>query len=145
MARLHIRRVPVLSASIITIAAAAALSFAAAAVPSDQQPEVRVQASGKVTHERVGTTYSGEPIEQLQLNRGVGYRDLNLNTPAGVQELERRIRYTAREACQQLRSLYPIALWRDSNADCVNEATQSAMAQLPAAVASAKQASAQPR
>jgi UrcA family protein len=145
MTKLHSHRIPALTASITAIAAAAAMALAGAATPSNQQPEVRVQASGKVTHEQVGTTYSGEPIEQLQLNRGVGYRDLNLNTPAGVRELKRRIHYTAREACRQLRSLYPFALWRDSNADCVNQAIQGAMAQVPAAIASAKQAPAQTR
>jgi UrcA family protein len=128
MSKLHSRRFPVLGAALTAIAATAALSFAAAAVAADQPTD------------QVGRTYSGEPIQQMQLTQRVSYRDLNLSTPAGVAALKRRIRYTARAACQQLTSQYSLALWRTSNADCVNDAIQSAMSQVPLAVASAEQA-----
>lgn len=73
------------------------------------------------------------------LTRHIGHRDLNLATPTGRHQLEERIGYIAKEACDQLSSLHPFALWTTSNADSVAGARKDAMAQLPGADASAEQ------
>ena len=127
------------TASIATVmfsfAFACGVAVAQSTGTSDQ---VTITASGVVKHKQVGVSYTGMPIEQLDLTRRVSYRDLNLRTAAGQEKLKHRIDYTAHEACKQLTALYPFALWRTSQADCVHTAINSAMAQLPTAVATAE-------
>lgn len=115
----------------------AALATAVAQTPPPQQ-EVTIHAQGHVKEARVGTSSSGIPIDQLQLSRAVSYSDLDLRGQAGQDELRDRIRHVARQTCQQLRSLYPVALWTTDYPTCVHDATEDAMAQLPAAVAAAE-------
>jgi UrcA family protein len=99
---------------------------------------VIVRAQRMVRHQIVGRDYAGIPIEQLELSREVGYRDLNLKTTKGADELISRINNTARQACHQLSGLYPLAMWTTSNQMCVNQAEKMAMAQLPVSVAQLK-------
>lgn len=119
----------------LALMAAAPLALAQPA----PQSEVTVQAHATITHKDVGRSYIGAPIEQITLTRRISYRDLNLSTPAGQRQLKERIDYVAHEACRQLSNLYPLALWTSSNAACVTTATNEALAQVPAAVASADQ------
>lgn len=59
----------------------------------------------------------------------IGYKDLDLKTASGNATLDKRIKNTAREACDQLKTLYPFALWDTGNQTCINDAVHSAMAQ----------------
>jgi len=122
---------------------AAFLSLMAAplalAQTTTQQSEVTVQGAGTVTRTQVGRSPSGIPIEQVQLTRRVSYRDLNLATSAGQQELKHRIRNVAFDTCEQLQNLYPGATWDTSSQDCVNGAIRGARAQVNTAVAMAEQ------
>lgn len=127
-------------------ALAGATALAAPQAPGSantQQSEVTIHASGQVKRQLVGSTYSGEPVEQLDLSRQVGYGDLNLHTAAGVAQLKRRIRATARAACRQLRHLYPpmspLVVWQSNNQACVDRAVEEGMAQVPTAIAAAEQ------
>lgn len=126
-------------ASMATVMFSFALACGAAVAQSTgTSGQVTITASGVVKHKQVGVSYTGMPIEQLDLTRRVSYRDLNLRTAAGQDKLKHRIDYTAREACKQLTALYPFALWRTSQADCVHRAIDSAMAEVPTAVAAAE-------
>src|SRR5271156_5013793 len=98
-------------------------------------PPITVQASHGVTQKQVGMTYTGIPIEQVQLSRQVGYSDLDLSTPAGQAALEKRIKAVAQEACKQLKTLYPLEQWDTDNRTCVADAVQKAMEQAKAAAA----------
>jgi UrcA family protein len=98
---------------------------------------ITVQASHNVTQKTVGMSYTGIPIEQVQLSRHVGYSDLDLSTPAGQAALEKRIKTVAQEACKQLKTLYPLEQWDTDNSTCVADAVQQAMQQAKSAAAAA--------
>jgi UrcA family protein len=100
-------------------------------------PPITVQASHAVTQKQVGMSYTGIPIEQVQLSRHVGFSDLDLSTPAGQAALEKRIKAVAEEACKQLKTLYPLEQWDTDNRTCVADAVQHAMEQAKAAAAAA--------
>ena len=88
--------------------------------------EITVVAPRQVTREVVGRSSStGADIELVSLTRRVSYADLDLALHADVMKLEERINDTAREACDQLERLYPVAS-RD-NRDCVGQAVGGAM------------------
>ncbi len=91
--------------------------------------QITIEASHQVHKKQVGMTYTGIPIEQVTLTRHVSYRDLNLHTPAGTAELDRRIEATAKEACNQLKTLYPLDMWDTDNRQCINGAVGRAMQQ----------------
>jgi UrcA family protein len=74
-------------------------------------------------------SYTGIPIEQVSLNRKVGFGDLTLSTPAGKAELDKRIKTVAKEACHQLSTLYPLENWDTDNRTCVADAIHNAMEQ----------------
>lgn len=120
----------------IALAMTAPAAFAAQ-TDSDQVPQITVQASQKVKTKQVGITYTGIPIEQVQLTRHVGYGDLDLATPAGKAALEKRIKDTAKTACQQLSTLYPLEQWMTDNQTCIADAVNSAMTQEATIVATA--------
>lgn len=102
------------------------------------QVEVTIHAGGAVTQKEVGTSYTGAPIEQIQLSRRVSVGDLNLASASGKEQFRHRIRTVANETCNELRNLYPFALWRSTNADCVSGAVKDAMAQVPTIMAQAR-------
>ena len=116
----------------------AALFAATGVVGNAQQssalPEVRVEAKRSVTI--VGKSYSGAPIEQVQVMRRVSYSDLDLSTTAGATELERRISAAATEECKELDKAYPL---EDAGGQaCVKQATNAAMPQVKSAIAVAE-------
>lgn len=114
------------------ITAIAAASGAAAQDQRDEggSAEIVVTAPYEVRREVVGrASGTGAPIEVISLTRRVDYSDLDLTRHADVQQLEQRVNEIAREACDQLSQLYPIAA-RDGNRDCVTEALRDAMRQV---------------
>lgn len=118
--------VGVLSGSAI---AQAPSSDAAANRSGDSLPQITIEASHHVHKKQVGVSYTGIPIEQVTLSRHVSYKDLNLNTPAGAAELDKRIKATAQEACDQLKTLYPLDSTETDNRQCVSDAMQRATQQ----------------
>jgi UrcA family protein len=114
----------VLATVVITLCAGNAF-----AQQQGQLAPITVEASHQVQKKQVGMSYSGIPIEQVKLSRQVGYHDLNLGTPAGAAELEKRIKTTAEEACKQLRTLYPLDTWETDTRTCVADAVSNAMMQ----------------
>lgn len=120
----------------LTLVAAFAVTDAALAQNTAPAPQVTVEAARVVKH-TVGRSYTGAPIEELQLRRRVAYSDLDLSTATGQDAFKNRIKTTAREACKQLSSLYPLALWTTSNESCVKSATDDAMAQANKVIAAA--------
>jgi len=101
--------------SLLGTAASAQNSSDAASLPA-----VTVQASPVVQHRSFGT--NGLAGEQLLLTRHVNYADLNLDTPEGKIALHRRIRDSARAACQELEARYPLELWTNDVQTCVQNA-----------------------
>lgn len=96
--------------------------------------ELVVVAPRLVRHE-VGRTSSGSPVELISLSRRVSYADLDLKVHANVIELDKRIENIAKEACEQLATLFPLS--ESSTEDCVDDAIDGAMAQARAAIEAA--------
>jgi UrcA family protein len=102
----------------------------------NRMPKITVEADHQVQKRQVGTTYTGIPIEEVSLTRHVGFRDLDLNSPSGRAELDKRIKEVAKEACKQLQTLYPLEQWETDTDTCIANAVKSAKAQEQAIVAS---------
>jgi len=63
----------------------------------------------------------------MSIEYKVNYSDLNLATHSGAVELEKRIKASATQACDQLAKLYPETVQGDP--PCVTAAVKNAMAQ----------------
>ncbi|MBP6689897.1 MAG: UrcA family protein [Hyphomonadaceae bacterium] len=86
-----------------------------------------------VYRERTGRSSSGIPIEELTFQRIVDTNGLDLRYDSDIDELYRRIEYTAREACDEVERASrgaPITTERE----CVREATRDAVAQADALI-----------
>jgi UrcA family protein len=102
-------------------------------------PQVSVQAQREVTitrGERVGTS-SKHMGERVTLTRQVAVSDLDLTTRSDAAELQARIGGAARDACQQLKALFPdgatdIPGYEHTNENCVRDAIASANERLAA-------------
>lgn len=113
-----------------------ALDFALAAVGclaaswpglAQQAPEVIVEAPHLES-----PTVKGAPA--LSIVYRVSYADLNLATPTGAAELEKRIKDSATKACTQLQKFYATAI----DPPCSQAAIKNAMAQADKAIAAAE-------
>jgi UrcA family protein len=68
--------------------------------------EVRVEAP-VITRKVTARGPSGYTTEVIQLRRQVSYADLDLTDERDVEEFEKRIEMSAREACKALKELFP--------------------------------------
>ena len=85
---------------------------------------------------QTGRTSSGIPIQTVSTQAVVEYDDLDLSTAAGAEALRERVATAARNSCEWLDELYPLANPIGSD-DCVEEAVGSAEAQVEAAIQAA--------
>jgi UrcA family protein len=132
-------RHPAAGLAIAAVAYAVMCSVGGAAQSDeDQMPQITVQAHQKVTTKQVGISYTGIPIEEVQLSRHVGYGDLDLSSPEGKAALDQRIKETAKKACDQLNSLYPLEQWSNEDIQtCVDRAIDGAVTQEKTIIAAA--------
>jgi len=119
----------------LLLAATGAASTVAVAQQPEQLPQVTIEATRSVKTE--GRSASGIPIEVVQLSRKVGYADLDLSSHAGATEFEKRINDTAKAACKQLDTLYPITASADATSACIKGAVEGAMTKAHALIAAA--------
>ncbi len=129
--------------SVFTAAAVAVCiggSSVTAIAAENTQPIVKIEArkQGTVTvHSRAG--FQGEVA---QVSQQVSYRDLDLATTTGADELASRIQQAATSVCGRLGALYPsgslVMQWEEENL-CVGGAVHGAMKQAKIAIASAEQ------
>ncbi|MBV9994138.1 MAG: UrcA family protein [Caulobacteraceae bacterium] len=75
-------------------------------------------------HQRSSTT--GAPIETVSMSRVVDVSDLDLNTHWGWRVMRQRVASAARDQCDQLETLYPVAA--QDNPPCVRRAVHEALA-----------------
>jgi UrcA family protein len=109
----------------LTLAAGACSIVGAVAMAQNSsedvpQSTVTVQAPRVVRHNAIGT--AGISVQQMTLVRVVSFADLNLDTPEGKVALHERIRDNARQACEQMATLYPDLIWIDDVQTCVHNA-----------------------
>jgi UrcA family protein len=116
--------------------ALAAVSGAVIAQETPQSSQIIIQ--GKpVQVTTVGRSDTGIPIVQYSFERAVSYTNLDLSTSSGATELKKRVRETAREACEEVQAADPLDASDDDDRTCVREATAGAMKQVTAAIAAA--------
>ena len=131
------------SIQVVLTAVALAMTGTSAIAQQTETSEVKIEASRSV--QRIGTSTIGAPIEIVQLTRRVNYADLDLATHRGALDLERRINDTAKAACKQLDTLYPLGTTEGPGKEgksCVKAAVDSAMVQAQASIAAAEKAKA---
>jgi UrcA family protein len=115
----------------------AAASAAAVAQQKDSASEINVH-TGKVQVTPLDSD-DGIPTEQFKIQRVVSYANLDLSTATGAAELKQRVSEAARQACKDLVAADPIDLADgNGNPTCVKETTDGAMAQVNAAIATAR-------
>lgn len=75
--------------------------------------------------------------QATSISQPVTYSDLDLSTPAGVKELEKRVTRTATDICRELNRRFPADLYWSVTQfqpgrkyDCVQSAVKDAMAQI---------------
>ena len=120
----------------VALALASAASFAQS---NEELPEITVKAETPVV--RDGFDANHRPVEIVQLSRRVGYADLNVGTHSGAVELQQRVEMAAKVVCDELERSYPNSTETDLQAGtCVQEAINSAKAEVDAAIAAAERA-----
>ncbi len=121
----------------LAASATAIMATVAAAQPSEQMAEVKVVANKPVTAQ--GRTTAGRPGVVVQLSRVVSYADLNVATPSGATELEKRVNDAAKSVCKELEKLYPAGSSAElGSGSCVADAIKGATPQVQAAIAAAE-------
>lgn len=102
----------------------------AAAPPLRSAEEVIVRSPYIVQRERPTRSpapYNFDNPELISVSRHVSYADLNLFSPTGIAVLERRIRDTAKDVCEELERRYArTQLYVHANMDCVRKAVDDA-------------------
>ena len=123
------------------IGTASTLSFAQ---QDASLPEITIRAGATYTVEKLGpsSTMKGAPQEQVTVARQVSYSDLDLGTGEGVTQLRKRIGDAAVASCNELKVLARLHTSEPpaSGSNCVNEAMDSAKAQVDAAIAAGEKA-----
>lgn len=116
--------------------AALGAGLALTSVPALAQPSEEITITApRVVREQVDRSPStGAPIERVSLTRQVSYSGLDLRKQADVTVFETRVSDTAREACKQLDSLYPLL---PPDKDCLANTTANGMEQAKQAIAAA--------
>ena len=115
--------------------ALAAVSGAATAQEQAQSSQIIIQGQ-PVQVTTVGRSYTGIPIVDYSFQRAVSYANLDLSTSSGAAELQKRVRETAKEACETLSAADPLDA-PDDDGTCVRDASAGAMKQVTAAIAAA--------
>lgn len=115
----------------VGLLAAASLSGTALAQKTE---EITVTGS-RTVNAQVDRVPMGLPITSLSLSYGVSLAGLDLTTPAGAADLERRVNDAALAACKEISRQYPHA--KPDDAACVKAAVKEAMVKVREAVAAA--------
>ena len=117
--------------SFALIAASAAFCAGAALAQNaaPEQPTDTALSGVTVTAPRVVTQpLYGTSEKQMSLSVRVKFRDLDMSTPGGVAELDRRVAEATQYACRQLGILYPDA--RPEQRTCERETLSDTQPQL---------------
>lgn len=99
-----------------------------ATAQEQQLDTITVQATRLVATKLVGRTSSGIPVESVSLSYAVSLQGVDLSTPSGMQELEKRINDVALTACEDLGHRYPDSTPDDKT--CARDTAKKAIAQL---------------
>lgn len=94
------------------------------------ESEITVIAPYTVHRQVEGRSATGAEIETVSLSRTVSYADLDLTQPLAFRELESRINRVARQACSDLKRMYPdgaISSPNSADTTCISNAVKGGM------------------
>jgi UrcA family protein len=77
--------------------------------------------------QKVAQTRYGVPVREITIASSVSYADLDLATPQGATELEKRIRETATSSCKEMDVKFPVEGYGQD--ECIKNAVDGAMAE----------------
>jgi len=78
--------------------------------------------------QKVAQTRYGVPVREITIVSSVSYADLDLATPQGVKELEKRVRETATSSCKEMDVKFPVEGYGQD--ECIKNAVDGAMSQV---------------
>jgi len=78
--------------------------------------------------QKVAQTRYGVPVREITIASSVSYADLDLATPKGIKELEKRIRETATSSCKEMDVKFPVEGYGQD--ECIKNAVDGAMSQV---------------
>jgi UrcA family protein len=118
----------------VLLAAALALTCGAvSAQPAQELQDITVTSARVVI---VGRSQIGGPEQEVRLSRAVNTADLDLATPAGMAELEKRVEQMSEALCKELDALYPLD--ESQSRDCTKAAIKQTMADVAARMGAGK-------
>ena len=122
--------------AVFALAAISATDIAQSAI---QTPDQVTSSGPYVIHKSFTSEPYSAPRTTTRMSRGISYRDLDLASDADVAKLEVRVRRSAEEVCRQLdRPTKSMPVSRNDMKACVKNASENAMADVRALVASAR-------
>ena len=101
-----------------------------------QEPEAEFVVSSSRANGLAYPSLPGVPVEVISVSQRVSYADLNLASLSGAEEMEARVRNTARTLCAKLDDKYPLAGIQQQN--CVRDTVIKALADVRAAITAAE-------
>ena len=112
--------------ALVAIAAARAVASAliGTVALTQESADVTVEAS-RLVQTKASQRTSSVPIVKIALSHGVSATGLNLATPAGAAELEKRVKDAAAMACKETSRIEPLA--EPSEAECIRLSAEHAM------------------
>jgi UrcA family protein len=120
-----------LTLPLAAIAALIAVAPNAPAVAKDGAQNAITVTAPRVRRE--GRDSAGIPVQTVSIDALVDYSDLDLQTAAGRDQLQERVRAAAEDSCAWLDELYPLDDTTDP-ADCVRRAVGTASSQIDEAI-----------
>jgi len=108
--------------AVLVVGSCAMLGSMARAAPMEVVT-VEVARSQKVAQTRYGV-----PVREITIVSSVSYADLDLATPQGVKELEKRVRETATSSCKEMDVKFPVEGYGQD--ECIKNAVDGAMSQV---------------
>jgi UrcA family protein len=119
----------------IGVGVAASMSISRIAV-AQEMPEVVISGTRAIV-KSPATDSHGFPVVDMSVSIGVSYAGLDLASPAGAAELEKRVGDAARQACKEIGNQAPHRQFRTSESDCAKAAEEKGMVKVHALVAEA--------
>jgi UrcA family protein len=104
-----------------------------------QEPEAEFVVSSSRAGGLAHGSLPGVPVEVVSISQRVSYADLNLASVSGSQEMEARVRSTARALCEKLDQRYPLSGFQTET--CVRNTVSKGMADVRAAISAAEKKS----
>ena len=121
----------------VALAVAAGAVIVSGVSFAQKASEVVVEApAAEVKH----TSSQGRPMDIITVRHRVGYGDIDISTSSGAKVLEQRIKDAAKEACNQIDTLYPNRPAISGDPPCEKTAVDRAMVEANAAIAAAEKA-----